>query len=114
MVRQASDRVVDHVLQFGFEGLRDELGEVSFLALPVARVSSGFPHDTASPVACQRLLRDSDAEIGFAAAIGRRSYGLRADRRDSGEFGLPMNLQVLHFMEKSGGRLFRRIEDIEF
>jgi len=54
------------------------------------------------------------SEIGFAVGIGKRSHGLRTDWRDSGEFGLPVNLQVLHFIEKSGGKLFRRIEDIEF
>jgi len=54
------------------------------------------------------------AEIGFAMAIGKRCFGLRTDWRDSGEFGLPLNLQVLHFIEKSGGKLFRRIEEIEF
>jgi nucleoside 2-deoxyribosyltransferase len=54
------------------------------------------------------------AEVGFAVGIGRRSYGLRTDWRDTGEFGLPLNLQVLHFIEKSGGELFRRIEEIEF
>jgi nucleoside 2-deoxyribosyltransferase len=54
------------------------------------------------------------AELGFAMAIGKRCFGLRTDWRDSGEFGLPMNLQVLHFIEKSGGRLFRRIEEMEF
>ncbi len=54
------------------------------------------------------------SEIGFAVGIGRRSYGLRTDWRDSGEFGLPLNLQVLHFIERSGGKLFRSIEEIEF
>jgi nucleoside 2-deoxyribosyltransferase len=54
------------------------------------------------------------AEAGFAVGIGRRAYGLRTDWRDSGEFGLPLNLQILHFIEKSGGRLFRSIEEIQF
>jgi len=54
------------------------------------------------------------AEIGFAAGIGLRCFGLRTDWRDSGEFGLPLNLQVIWFIERSGGRLFRRIEDVEF
>jgi nucleoside 2-deoxyribosyltransferase len=54
------------------------------------------------------------AEAGFAVGIGRPCHALRTDWRDSGEFGLPLNLQVLHFIEKSGGKLFRRIEDIEF
>ena len=52
-------------------------------------------------------------EIGFAAGIAKRCYVLRTDWRDSGEFGLPLNLQVLHFIEMSGGRLFRSIEEIE-
>jgi nucleoside 2-deoxyribosyltransferase len=54
------------------------------------------------------------AEVGFAVGMGKRCFGLRTDWRDSGEFGLPVNLQVLHFLNKSGGRLFRSIEEIEF
>ena len=54
-------------------------------------------------------------EIGFAAWLGKRCYGLRTDFRDLGDFEcLPLNLQVLYFIESSGGKLFRRIEDIEF
>lgn len=53
-------------------------------------------------------------EIGFAAALGKRCYGLRTDVRDCGDFaGLPVNLQLLHFIERSGGRLFRSIEEIQ-
>lgn len=53
------------------------------------------------------------SEIGFGCALGKRCYGLRTDLRDSGDFaGLPVNLQVLHFIERSGGKLFRKIEDI--
>jgi nucleoside 2-deoxyribosyltransferase len=53
------------------------------------------------------------SEIGFAAALGKRCYGLRTDFRDCGEFdGLPFNLQVLYWIESSGGKLFRRIEEI--
>ncbi len=54
------------------------------------------------------------SEVGFAVGIGKRCHALRTDWRDTGEFGLPMNLQVLHFIETSGGRLFRSIEEIEF
>lgn len=40
--------------------------------------------------------------------------GLRTDLRDSGDFvGVAINLQVLHFIERSGGRLFRRLEEVE-
>ena len=63
----------------------------------------------------QRSIQDTAAEIGFAVGIGKRCYGLRTDWRDCGDYvGLPVNLQVLHFIEKSGGKLFRRIEEIEF
>lgn len=54
------------------------------------------------------------AEMGFAVGIAKPVFGLRTDWRDSGEFGLPVNLQILHFIEKSGGKLFRRIEEIDF
>jgi nucleoside 2-deoxyribosyltransferase len=54
------------------------------------------------------------SEIGFAAALERKCYGLRTDFRDCGEFdGQPFNLQVLYWIESSGGRLFRRIEEID-
>ena len=53
------------------------------------------------------------SEVGFAAALGKKCYGLRTDLRDTGDFvGLPFNLQVLHFIEQSGGRVFRNIADI--
>ncbi len=54
------------------------------------------------------------AELGFAAALGKRCYGLRTDQRDCGDFsGIAVNLQVLHFIAMSGGRLFRSIDAIE-
>lgn len=57
----------------------------------------------------------TSSEVGFAVGLGKRTYGLRTDWRDCGEFiGLPVNLQLLWFIERSGGKLFRRIEDIEF
>ena len=53
------------------------------------------------------------AEVGFGSALGKRCYGLRTDQRDSGDFvGLPVNLQVLHFIERSGGTMFRSIAEI--
>jgi nucleoside 2-deoxyribosyltransferase len=55
------------------------------------------------------------SEIGFAAALGKKCYGLRTDFRNCGDFdGLPINLQVLYWIESSGGKLFRRIEEIRF
>ncbi|GFO67147.1 2-deoxyribonucleoside glycosidase [Geomonas limicola] len=53
------------------------------------------------------------AEVGFACGLGKRCYGLRTDLRDSGDFvGIPVNLQLLHFIETSGGQLFRSIAEI--
>jgi len=77
----------------------------------------------------EKLIRESDAllgvldgvevdsgvasEIGFAAGLGKRCYGLRTDFRDCGELdGIPVNLQVLHFILNSGGSFFRKIADI--
>jgi nucleoside 2-deoxyribosyltransferase len=45
------------------------------------------------------------AEIGFAAALGLRCFGLRTDMRESGEPGVSVNLQVEHFLVASGGSL---------
>jgi nucleoside 2-deoxyribosyltransferase len=54
------------------------------------------------------------SELGFASGLGKRCHGLRTDFRDLGDLeGLPINLQVLYFIESSGGRLFRAIGDIE-
>jgi nucleoside 2-deoxyribosyltransferase len=55
------------------------------------------------------------SEMGFAAALGKKCYGLRTDFRNSGDFdGLPINLQVLYWIESCGGKLFRRISEISF
>jgi nucleoside 2-deoxyribosyltransferase len=45
------------------------------------------------------------AEVGFAAALGVRCFGLRTDMRQSGEPGVSVNLQVEHFVVASGGRM---------
>ena len=53
------------------------------------------------------------AEVGFGCALGKKCHGLRTDQRDCGDFiGLPINLQVLHFIRISGGTLFRSIAEI--
>jgi len=55
------------------------------------------------------------SEIGFAAALGKKCYGLRTDFRDCGEFdGLPFNLQVFYWIESTGGKLFRKVDEIAF
>jgi nucleoside 2-deoxyribosyltransferase len=55
------------------------------------------------------------SEIGFAAALGKKCYGLRTDFRNSGDFdGMPINLQILYWIEASGGNLFRTVDAISF
>ena len=50
------------------------------------------------------------AEVGFAAALGLRCFGLRTDMRESGEPGVRVNLQVEHFLVASGGSLCTSLE----
>lgn len=52
------------------------------------------------------------AEIGFAAALGLRCFGLRTDLRESGEPGVSVNLQVEHFLVASGGALFTSLTQL--
>ncbi len=52
-------------------------------------------------------------EVCFGAGTSKVCYGLRTDWRDSGDMpGIAINLQVIFFIEASGGKLFRSIEDI--
>jgi hypothetical protein len=50
------------------------------------------------------------AEVGFAAALGLRCFGLRTDMRENGEPGVSVNLQVEHFILASGGVLCRSLD----
>ena len=42
-------------------------------------------------------------EVGYAAALGIRCYGLRTDLREAGEPGVAVNLQVESVIVQSGG-----------
>jgi nucleoside 2-deoxyribosyltransferase len=53
------------------------------------------------------------SEMGFAAGLGKMVFALRTDFRDLGDLpGVPFNLQVLYWVKSSGGKLFRKVEDI--
>ena len=55
----------------------------------------------------------TSSEVGFAAGIGKRVYGLRTDFRDCGDFpGVPLNVQLLYFIAASGGRLLASLADL--
>ncbi len=52
------------------------------------------------------------AEVGFAAALGLRCFGLRTDFRQTGEAGAAVNLQVETFIVDSGGRIAASLEEL--
>jgi nucleoside 2-deoxyribosyltransferase len=51
----------------------------------------------------QELDSGTVAELGYAAALGKRCYGLRSDLRQAGESGMAVNLQVEALVIGSGG-----------
>jgi nucleoside 2-deoxyribosyltransferase len=52
------------------------------------------------------------AELGFAAALGKRCHGLRSDGRQAGEAGVVVNLQVESFIVESGGRICVSLDEL--
>jgi nucleoside 2-deoxyribosyltransferase len=60
----------------------------------------------------QELDSGTASEVGFAAGIGVRCYGLRTDLRQSGEPGIAVNLQVHAFIEASGGRVVGTLDEL--
>jgi nucleoside 2-deoxyribosyltransferase len=60
----------------------------------------------------QELDSGTAAEIGYAAALGLRCFGLRTDLRQIGEDGVALNLQVETFILDSGGSVARSLEEL--
>lgn len=53
------------------------------------------------------------AEVGYAFALGKVIYGLRADVRPGGENAAArVNLQVQYFVEASGGSIYGTVVDL--
>ncbi|MDX6705912.1 MAG: hypothetical protein QOI48_1758 [Solirubrobacteraceae bacterium] len=52
------------------------------------------------------------AEVGFAAGLGLRCFGLRSDLRQSGEPGVSINLQVESFIVQSGGFVVSTLDEL--
>jgi len=50
------------------------------------------------------------AELGYAAGLGLRCFGIRSDFRQAGEAGVPVNLQVVTFVAASGGTIEASLE----
>jgi nucleoside 2-deoxyribosyltransferase len=53
------------------------------------------------------------AEIGAAAALGKRIYGRRSDLRLSGELGAVVNLQVAYFVRMHGGSIAHSFAELQ-
>ena len=60
----------------------------------------------------QELDSGTASEVGFAAGLGLRCFGLRTDLREIGERGSIVNLQVQAFIETSGGRILSSLEEL--
>lgn len=52
------------------------------------------------------------AEVGYAAGLGLRCFGLRSDLRQSGEPGARVNLQVESFIAESGGAIVSTLDEL--
>ena len=52
------------------------------------------------------------AEVGYAAGLGKRCFGLRTDLRQSGEPGMAVNLQVEAFIHESGGLIAGSLDEL--
>jgi nucleoside 2-deoxyribosyltransferase len=52
------------------------------------------------------------AEVGFAAGLGLRCFGLRSDLRQSGEPGVSVNLQIESFIVQSGGVVVSTLDEL--
>jgi nucleoside 2-deoxyribosyltransferase len=52
------------------------------------------------------------AEVGFAAALGVRCFGLRTDIRASGDLNMTVNLQLESFILQSGGGIAPCLDDL--
>lgn len=53
------------------------------------------------------------SEIGFAAGLGKPSFGLRTDSRLAGDnLGSRVNLQVEYWIEAGGGRIVGDLDDL--
>jgi uncharacterized protein (DUF952 family)/nucleoside 2-deoxyribosyltransferase len=96
----------------------DDPGRRAALAALNTRLAARNAADIASCDAVLAVLDGSDvdsgtaAEIGFAAAAKRPVIGLRTDIRESGDNeAAVVNLQLLYFIESSGGQLTRTVPD---
>jgi nucleoside 2-deoxyribosyltransferase len=60
----------------------------------------------------QELDSGTVAELGYAAGLGKRCFGLRSDLRQAGEPGVSVNLQVETFVVDSGGTIVTSLAEL--
>jgi len=60
----------------------------------------------------QELDAGTVAELGYAAALGMRCFGLRSDIRQIGDETTALNLQVESFILDSGGAIMATLADL--
>lgn len=60
----------------------------------------------------QEIDSGTAAEIGYASALGLTCLGLRTDRRQTGEVGARINLQVEAFLAISGGAIADSLDEL--
>jgi nucleoside 2-deoxyribosyltransferase len=60
----------------------------------------------------QELDSGTVAELGYAAGLGIRRFGLRTDLREHGEPATRVNLQVETFILESGGRISVSLDEL--
>jgi uncharacterized protein (DUF952 family)/nucleoside 2-deoxyribosyltransferase len=96
----------------------DDPGRHAALTALNARLGAANAASIESADAVLAVLDGSDvdsgtaAEIGFAAARGRLIVGLRTDTRETGDNeAAVVNLQILYFIEISGGRVITTVAD---
>jgi nucleoside 2-deoxyribosyltransferase len=60
----------------------------------------------------QELDAGTVAELGYAAALGKPCFGLRADLRQIGDETVGLNLQVESFVAESGGKIVASLAEL--
>jgi nucleoside 2-deoxyribosyltransferase len=83
------------------------------LALEIGRRNQQAIHSCTMLIACldgQEPDCGTASEIGYAAALGMRCFGVRTDWRQSGEAGVLVNAQLETFIVDSGGEIAESLE----
>lgn len=90
-------------------------GRLGELALTIGRRNAEAIRSCALLAAVldgQEVDSGTAAEVGYAAALGIRCFGLRSDLRQSGEPGVAVNLQLEAFIRDSGGAVVTTLDEL--